>query len=58
MKKMSLEIETLVVESFAVEAGASAARGTVRGMDAAIEEAAAMWTNLSQRPCTRCCPEP
>jgi hypothetical protein len=55
MKKITLDVETLSVESFEVAADAET-RGTVQGQ----EGVAAAWsTDPSGRPlwCSRCCPE-
>ncbi len=56
MKKISLEVETLSVESF--EISAPETRGTVQGQDDA-GAAAAFSGDPSGRPlwCSRCCPE-
>jgi hypothetical protein len=57
MKKISLDLETLAVESFEVSAE-SETRGTVQGQEA-VGVAAAYTADPSGRPlwCSRCCPE-
>ena len=50
MKKITLDTDTLVVESFPTGAE-TRGYGTVHGLDAAA------YTNASARPGSRCCPE-
>ncbi|HEX2080837.1 MAG TPA: hypothetical protein VHG08_24240 [Longimicrobium sp.] len=50
MKKIILDSEALLVESFETLGGPSEVFGTVRGHGV-------YWTNASERPCSRCCPQ-
>jgi hypothetical protein len=57
MKKISLDLETLAVESFEITAD-SETRGTVKGQED-VGAMAAYTADPSGRPlyCSRCCPE-
>lgn len=50
MKKIPLDTELLRVESFSIVNADAVLFGTLKGREA-------LYTNASDRPCSRCCPQ-